>query len=171
MKEKSFQDKTLFLEPGNRYNIKIIKFLHLDGDQDYFVGIDMNGLKHLIPSDYYLNYGISKGQTIYCRLDKINCLGRFFFEPEHPVYKPGLNYDFDLIGFNKYQTQANYHLYTAIVVDVFGNKWHTMKFRTKSFPPDNLTCLRCRVTSIKKARLSLEVADRQIDIIQKLKKI
>ncbi|MFW5700620.1 MAG: hypothetical protein ACOCWM_02935 [Cyclobacteriaceae bacterium] len=158
MKNQYFKDKTLLIEPGNKYDLKIIKLINVADDQEFYVGRDKNGLKHLIPVKYYIQYGIRAGDSIKCHLDKINCLGRFFFEPEHPVYKRCESYHFKLIEFNNFHHDEKF--FTARVRDVFGKEHDTKKFKMKNeCPALKISSVLCLVTSIKKARLSLKVID------------
>ena len=159
MKKSRFKDKTLLLKAGLEYELKIIRIINIPCDGNYFMGKDMNGLKHLIPADYYKDYGIRAGETVKCRLDRINCLGRFFFEPEHPVYKRGNTYEFNLAGFQEYNPCYNTGFYTATVIDIFGRTWETCKFKTESPPPVNITSLLCHAAAFKKGRLFLRVDD------------
>jgi hypothetical protein len=158
MKKSRFKDKTLLLKAGREYKLKIIRIINIPGDRNYFMGKDVNGLKHLIPATYYKDYGIRAGDTVKCRLDRINCLGRFFFEPEHPVYKPGKTYEFGLAGFREYPGYDT-GFYTATVIDIFGRKWETLKFKSASPPPVNITSLLCHTAAFKKGKLFLRVDD------------
>jgi len=45
-------------------------------------------------TNFYQNYGIKPGNLLHCRIDKINCSGRVFLEPEHPFYQVGKQYVF-----------------------------------------------------------------------------
>lgn len=161
MKNQHIKDKTLLIEPGNKYDLKIIKLINIGDDQEFYVGRDKNGLKHLIQVNYYSNYGIRAGDNIKCHLDKINCLGRFFFEPEHPVYKSGESYHFKLISFNN--THHDKNIFIARVRDVFGKEHDTKKFKMeRECPEQKISSVLCIVTSIKKAILSLKVVDPRI---------
>jgi hypothetical protein len=125
----------------------------------FYIGIDANGLRHLINAAYYSDYKIEKGHRVLCHLDRINCLGRFFFEPEHPCYLKGGEYLFKLNELKRVCPRDSGYLYTAIVQDLFGNIWETCKFIMKTMPPENPDELLCRVIRIRKARLLLEVVD------------
>jgi hypothetical protein len=156
---KNKVDKTLLLEAGNKYDLTIHKLLQIDEDQTYFIGIDKNGLRHLVPEVYYRHYGIKTGDIVKCRLDRINCLGRFFFEPDNPLYKREGVYQFKLREIN---FRAGVNLATAKVEDKFGNVWETLPFSIKDRPTSNTTTLLCRVKAFKKARMFLEAIDPRI---------
>jgi hypothetical protein len=157
MKNKT--DKTYLLKAGDKYKLKIHKLLQIDGDQTYFIGIDENGLKHLVPEKYYSHYGIKAGDTIRCRLDRINCLGRFFFEPDNPLYEREGVYYFKLKKFSFFPEDGRA---TARVEDKFGYEWETLPFYLKNRPTSKITRLLCRVKKLKKARMFLETVDPRV---------
>ncbi len=159
MKKDKFIDKTLLLEAGVEYDLEITKIIIIPDDQDYYVGKDENGLHHLIPARFYSSYDLKTGDTIRCRLDKINCQGRFYFEPEHPVYKKGIYYHFEIVGFLPDENDQNNGYCTALVKDVFGKNLKTEKFNMNPDAPKNLSTLICYVDEIKKAKPVLRVTD------------
>jgi hypothetical protein len=156
-----FHDKTFLLFPGLKYDLTVLKLLVIEYDQQYYVCADDNGLKHLIPEIHYRHYGIKPGDRIRCRLDRINCLGRFFFEPDHPLYEQLKTYEFTLKGFKK-SGRDNLDNYTAIVEDIFGHEWETKPFRSSTALPYDLKSVFCCVKALKKARLYLELSDSRI---------
>jgi hypothetical protein len=156
-----FRDKTFLLFQGLKYDLTVLKLLVIENDQQYFVCADENGLKHLIPEVYYRHYRIKPGDKIRCRLDRINCLGRFFFEPDHPLYEQFKTYEFTLKGFKK-TGHCNPGNYTALVEDIFGDEWETKPFLSSSVLPNDLKSVFCHVKALKKARLYLELSDSRI---------
>lgn len=76
------------LEEGKMYRFFVDKILTLP-DDNYFLLIDEWNKKHLLPQKYYTNYSIKIGTHINCHVNKINCNGKIFLEPEHPIYKMG----------------------------------------------------------------------------------
>lgn len=162
MRRREFRDKTLLLESGKWFDLQILKIIDIPGDQPFFMARDINGLKHLIPSSYYGDYDLREGDTISCRLDRINCLGRFFFEPIHPFYKSGEAYKFKLKEFLRHSDCTN-NIFSAKVIDIFGNEWETKKFLSETEPSPEIDSILCRVEAVKKAKLFLSVIDRRID--------
>lgn len=156
-----YQDKTFLLFPGIKYDLTVLKLLRIENDQQYFICADANGLKHLIPEVYYRHYGIKPGDMIRCRLDRINCLGRFFFEPDHPFYELYKTYQFTIKEFNKSGKNDPYN-YTVIVEDVFGYEWETKPVQSTTIIPSDMRSVYCCVKALKKARLSLELSDSRI---------
>lgn len=157
----AFNDKTLLLKQGKCYDLSIVKIMTIAADQNFYLARDKNGLNHLIPVKYYCNYGIRAGDTVKCRLDRINCQGRFFFEPEHPVYRTGSVYMFDLLRFVDCSSD-NKSIYAAIVVDYTGTGYTTLEFEVSSELPCKISSVLCRVELIKKSRLSLRLVDKRI---------
>ncbi len=93
----------------------IVKSLHIPGDDEYYVMESKAGNRILIPTVYYRDYNLLPGTVVKCRIDKINCSGRIFLEPEHPFYKPGKEYNFVLKNKNdrlggKYRIKREYVL-------------------------------------------------------------
>lgn len=68
----------------------------------------------LMPTRYYVNYPIEIGQRIQVKIDKINCSGEVFVEPQHPYYEEGKAYWFPLRSIEKH----NDH-YLVEVEDIF----------------------------------------------------
>jgi hypothetical protein len=159
MNNPRFQDKTLLLEAGLDYDLKITRILKIPGGISYFVGKDPNGLKHLIPASFYSHYGIRSGDTVKCRLDRINCLGRFFFEPDHPLYRRGGTYHFRLVDIFTGDTGLHNVFCKARVRDDFGCEWITGNFiRSESYSAKTASIL-CQITGFKKGKPLLRVTD------------
>jgi len=85
------------LTEGETYGFRIKKMISLGHGEDYFMMIDPMGYKILMPATYYQRYGFEAGQSIECRVDKVNCNGRIFLEPRHPHYTEGKVYSFEVI--------------------------------------------------------------------------
>jgi hypothetical protein len=84
------------LKEGCLYNFIVLKSLKLPDDKEYFVTEDPRGKKHLLLKSFYESYNISVGETITCKVDKINCNGKIFLEPQHPYLKDDHQYDFEI---------------------------------------------------------------------------
>jgi hypothetical protein len=74
--------------------LKIVNRVKFHGNDSFFIVQDIFGDKHLLNASYYSAYDFEIGQEIICRVDKINCKGKVFFEPSHPIYIEGSDYDF-----------------------------------------------------------------------------
>lgn len=76
----------------------VIKKLIETGDQKHYVLEQVDDKQiYLLPFEPYHKYHFQIGQTIIATIDKINCSGEIFLEPEHPYYQKGKCYWFDLI--------------------------------------------------------------------------
>lgn len=91
------------LDEGNSYLFRVHALVTLQDERAYLILEDPYHIKHLLPSWLYTNYKIEPGQTIKCIVDKINCTGRVYLEPEHPVYSIGCVYDFPLLSVQKHE--------------------------------------------------------------------
>ncbi|MHC1774212.1 MAG: hypothetical protein AB9834_02245 [Lentimicrobium sp.] len=108
------------LAEGEVYAFTFEKLITLSDGEDYMVMEDPFGIRHMITYKYYLNYGLKPGTTVNCVVDKINCTGRVFLEPEHPVYKKGTKFLFEFV---RIQVSADRIDMSEIVVrDIFGNE-------------------------------------------------
>jgi hypothetical protein len=159
MNNPGFQDKTLLLEAGLDYDLKIIRILKIPGGISYFVGKDHNGLMHLIPASFYSHYGIRSGDIVRCRLDRINCLGRFFFEPDHPYYRRGGTYHFGLVDVFPGDPDQDNVFYKARVRDDSGCEWVTGNFIRRESIAVKTASVLCQITGFKKGKPLLRVTD------------
>jgi len=86
------------LTQGETYVFEVLSQMELAPSEGYFVLRDPLGYKMLLPAGFYLHYGFKAGQKILCRVDKVNCNGRIFLEPQNPWYSEGQSYDFDVVS-------------------------------------------------------------------------
>lgn len=77
--------------------------------------------KYLIPARFYSYYNISRGDTITCRVDKINCKGRIFLEPRNPFYTEGRTYSFRIAEKNTVTDRKGRSKRLLYVSDSHGN--------------------------------------------------
>ena len=84
------------IEQNKAYTFLVKKEISIPGLGKQFVMGAPDGTKHLMPSKPYKKYPVKVGQEISCFIDKINCVGKIFLEPEHPYYKRGEVYEFDI---------------------------------------------------------------------------
>lgn len=110
------------LEEGHKYPFKISGIIDLPDGNEYFVLKDPNDVRHLLLTRYYKNFNFQLGQTIQCRIDKINCSGKIYLEPEHPNYKLGRKYDFPFKFIEDYKDNVGKLHQFAIFTDVFDNE-------------------------------------------------
>jgi len=81
-------------EVGSWYFFKIVKVSDVPEKGKHYVLHHESGRKMLLNTQYYVKYRFDIGQTIECRVDKVNCTGQVFLEPRHPVYDEGSLYTF-----------------------------------------------------------------------------
>lgn len=148
------------LTEGETYPFEVIKRISLGEGDDWFVLKDPLGYKILMPAGFYRDYGFEGGQSIACRVDKINCNGRMFLEPAHPHYLEGSVYSFDVTGSGHRINILDLDEYYLQVSDVFGNSWEVMTSNPElvELPPARIPCL---VRRIKKGKLFLEIHGEQ----------
>jgi len=149
------------LVEGRSYPFRILKIVSLGPGEDWFVMQDPNGYKILVPENFYRQYGFKPGQTLMCRVDKINCNGRMFLEPEHPHYKEGETYDFELISKGRRKNIINQDERYFIVRDVFSNEWKVRTYDRMLWedPPFRIPC---KVRRIKKGKQFLIIAGEEV---------
>jgi hypothetical protein len=141
------------LTEGEYYPFSIIKKMEM-GKESYFVMQDPMGYKILMPASFYTLYGFEPGQTITCRVDKINCNGRMFLEPMHPFYKEGEVYEFKVTDKGFRINILDEPEYCITVNDVFDQEW-TVKVNSEQAIEHATGKIRCRLERIKKGRLFL----------------
>lgn len=94
MKKVFKYKKKLCLHQGQFYHFKLHKQSLSPEGLSYFVMVDPQGHKHLVPVKYYSSYNLKIGNRYLCKVDKINCLGHIFIEPPHPFYQENRSYLF-----------------------------------------------------------------------------
>lgn len=86
------------IEEGRHYIFTTVKTIVLPGGEVNLMLTGPDGKKYLLPLERYRNYRLETKTEIECKVDKINCSGKVFLEPEHPYYKEGESYIFTIIG-------------------------------------------------------------------------
>ncbi len=142
------------LEEGKEYEFYVEKLLPLP-DGKYYILVDNWNRKYLLPQQYYIDYPISVGTNIFCHVNKINCNGKIFLEPRHPIYKINDEDIFTLYELQqriKQRTKEPYYVILAhnqkydkaVVLN------HT-EIDLETLPAD----YKCKVVKVKKAELQL----------------
>ncbi|MGQ9846317.1 MAG: hypothetical protein ACUVQP_02285 [Bacteroidales bacterium] len=140
-------------EEGKMYRFFVDKILTLP-DSDYFLLIDEWNKKHLLPQKYYTDYSIKIGTYINCYVNKINCNGKIFLEPEHPIYKIG---DIDNFIVTRLEERVKKKSGEIYYVALAQNK-KTSKAAIINYNDFNSTIpfsAKCEVIKIKKAEVLL----------------
>jgi hypothetical protein len=141
------------------YKCKILKKITED-EIDFLILIDEFNNKHLLESEFYNDYNLEIGKTYNFRVDKINCKGKIFFEPEHPVYKIGECYEFCFYEKHTKINKENQEINLLIYTDNKNTfcEMHAFKYQMEEayIPEQKITA---KVIRTKKARLIIETTD------------
>lgn len=150
------------LTEGQSYPFRLLGKMELGMGEAFFVLRDPLGYKMLMPAGYYENYEFAEGQEIICRVDKINCNGRMFLEPQNPWYMEGKVYDFEVIGSGHRKNIAGTVEWYYLVKDLSGKEWRVLKPAEKNMGkwPERVPCL---VERIKKGRMYLRLSGYSFD--------
>ena len=152
MQYPGYNSGNVNLSEGECFPFKIHNLIQLQDDAWYFVLQDINGMKHFMAAEDYESYGFSVGEKILCKIDRVNCTGRVFLEPKHPIYREGEIYDFDFISYSDSGNES-----VVFVRENFGNIIEVPVNGTKKIDIIDKKRVRCIVKSIKKGRLNLEI--------------
>ncbi len=76
------------IEEGNFYYFIIDKIFDLAGTNYYVLNSEFDK-KYLMPTKFYSEYNFKINDKIKCKIDRINCNGKVFLEPECPIYSIG----------------------------------------------------------------------------------
>lgn len=141
-------------EEGLTYDFIVTGVIQMPPDnEEYFVIRSQTGSRHLLEKTLYKNYGLEPGMELRCKVDKINCSGKMFLEPEHPHYKVGEIYAFKILRTEDITNSAGAREKMLVVSDEAGNEVFI------PYPGIAGNCLRetidCRVERIKKGKLLL----------------
>ncbi|MFC2111229.1 hypothetical protein ACFLQ5_02125 [Bacteroidota bacterium] len=142
---------------GDIVLMKIIKTVVLPDNEDYYVLQDPKGVKYLLKQKYYSNYNLEISAVIKCRVDKINCAGNFFFEPDHPLYEINKTYEFKVIEKKQIENEAGQFVHVLVVMDGFQNVIFIPDNKESFTQKDDF--INCRIERIKKSKLFLNKID------------
>ena len=89
-------------QEGEIHPFKVVGFTEIPGtEESFFILQNSFGGKHLLKAISYTHYDLQIDTTINCKIDKINCSGKIYLEPENPIYKEGKIYDFKFIEISR----------------------------------------------------------------------
>ena len=109
------------LEEGRYYKFKTVKTITLPDTSESMVLHGPDGKKYLLALSPYSHYNLKAKTEVTCKVDKINCTGKVFLEPEHPVYKEGEYYSFIIDSLHHSGENHKNDITLFTVNDVFGN--------------------------------------------------
>jgi hypothetical protein len=156
----------MLLEEGKTYPFRFVKTIEV-GDEWFWVLIAPDEKKHLLNLDFYKGYNFREGDVYDCKVDKINCAGKIFLEPDHPQYQPGKLYDFDLKEIRNIVNSIGETETIVLVTDSIGNEAMALwPFGKKNLIDKSLEL---RVDRIKKGKLilSFPFVDRDLNHVIK----
>ncbi len=157
MRIKNLRVPNSRLTEGSWHNFKILKSVSLDNDDEsWFIMLDPLGYKVMMPAAFYERYGFESGQVVRCRVDRINCNGRMFLEPQHPNYIEGKSYEFTLKGNGSRQNITGDKENYMVVEDLLGYQWKVRTLASNDYNTQNEK-IWCRIERIKKGRLFLRI--------------
>ncbi len=137
------------------------KELTLPDNSNYFLVTGPDTKKYLIRAERYSHYGITAGKIIKCKIDKVNCRGKVFLEPENPWYSEGKSYSFLVMGTEvRTDNSGNKHK-SVVVTDKTGNKIIVPQEAFSSIPA-KATKVNLKVERISKAKLYLTASSGEI---------
>jgi hypothetical protein len=110
--------------------------------------------KYLLEEQYYTHYHLQIGQRIRCHVDKMNCSGRIFLEPQHPYYVVRKTYDFPVTRVSEPIDVFGRLYYLVTLKDVDGRNCSCM-WELPEGAVSSLTHLTCKVDHIEKGALYL----------------
>ncbi len=141
------------MEVGTVYSFNIIDIIDIS-DEEFYILKDPNEVKHLLPCELYKHYKFEIGQNILCKVDKINCVGKMYLEPENPKYSVNKSYDFNFIEeksiVNDFGTTERHF----IVCDDFDIK-HQLWVSASEIKPKNGQKIKLAVAQIRKGKIML----------------
>ncbi len=135
----------LFTE-GATYSFKILNFVELDAAKFYVLESEKH-TKIMMPYKYYQHYGFEVNQIIQCKVDKISCSAKVYFEPIHPIYKVGETYSFYLES-QKIISEGAIKESVWMIKDSNGGQYRIPSIENFTFEKDKE--VRCRLKRVKK---------------------
>lgn len=140
------------IQEGKFYHFLIINEIAMPPDDEpYFVLETESGSRQLLLKSYYEHYHLKTGMTIRCKVDKVNCSGKIFLEPDHPWCKPGDLLDFEVTSTVKTINSLGTEETLLMLTDPWGVQAYLSvdgeeigAYRNK---------IQCRVERIKKGKL------------------
>lgn len=146
-----------FIKVGTKYKFEIIDEIDFFSEDKYYVLSDPFNRKHLLKSDLYKKYNFNKGEFINCNVDKINCQGRVYIEPEHPIYKVGKFYNFSFVRKDKIRNKRGDMKNVLVFKDDLGNEAYSFVNNIELYNLFNEQEINAKVIMIKKAHVYIEI--------------
>ncbi|NOZ46787.1 MAG: hypothetical protein GXO79_08385 [Chlorobi bacterium] len=144
------------LEQYKSYYFTVKKTISLPAIGKYYVMQSPFGSNHLMPVEPYKDYNIKTGQNLKCYIDKINCTGKIFLEPEHPYYKRDEVYNIFIIQISDTFYKRGKYRFNLLIEDYKKNRIEAIPFNyNEKFVPNQIQ--KCKVIRLKKGKLVLSI--------------
>lgn len=82
------------LTEGADYSFVLRKLVQLEDEPAFWLLRSPEGINYTLEAAMYEHYNFVAETEIICRVDKINCSGKVFLEPQHPIYREKQLYPF-----------------------------------------------------------------------------
>ncbi len=149
----------MIYQEGQKAVVKVINVLPEEFGGDFVIQFP-NGDKTILQRKYYHHYNICVGQELIGVIDKINCAGKIFFEPQHPYYQIGSIYSFSVLETIS-KTVPGVGIVPAFVVkDCFDQKVEVLCYSHPSVGE----MVQLVVKSIRKGKIFLEFPGQITDV-------
>mgnify|MGYP000219496187 CR=1 FL=1 len=131
----------------------------LDDGKEYYILRDKKKQKFLIEAALYKNYHLEIGSNINCLVTKYSSKFYYFLEPEHPYYKMGEYYDFEILSLVENTEIREIKTLSIQLKDVFREEvWlKTQRINKEELKKGQL--IRCKIIGIKKGKPLLGVEE------------
>lgn len=133
------------LKEGTYHTFKFIKCVRLEDGKEYMILEDSSNTRHFVDYEPYKPYNLNSSSELVCLVDKINCTGRIYLEPEHPVYKVGQIYEFNVLTFTQKESAIN-----IIVQDCFNNSIEVEEPNHRIYTEYRPNTIKAKILRIKK---------------------
>lgn len=139
---------------GRKYSFLIEKITEVPEKGAHYVLKGPDSRRYLVPVVNYAAYGLMPGDTIVCRVDKINCKGEVFLEPENPFYSEGKRYNFTIAGFREIKGSRIREGKVMVVRTITGEEI-PVPVPVTAQTPEQGECVNLLILKISKGRLHL----------------
>ena len=89
--------ETTTFKTGNIYPFRVVKVVIFSEHERFAVLEGPLHTRHLLDKSLFPNQVFRRNTIIQCRIDKINCSGKIFLEPQNPGYSEGNTYKFTFL--------------------------------------------------------------------------
>jgi hypothetical protein len=145
------------LREKETYRFGVLRRITLPDDSESWVLTLTGEDRYLLSVEYYESYPIVVGETLECRIDKINCSGRIYLEPIHPVYTEGRVIDLVLRSTEACIDRAGNTLHKMVLQGDDGAAHTHLCLFAGGFPPG--TKVQAEILQIRKGKLVLVIKE------------